>query len=97
MMSLIERLNNDGHTIVIITHCIWVAAMFARRIILMSGGNIVADGPTREVFSREDLLAQADVIAPQIVRFSNELGTTMLSVDEFLEYVETDTPGSGER
>jgi energy-coupling factor transport system ATP-binding protein len=84
MMSLINKLNEDGHTIVMITHCIWIAAQYAHRTILMSGGEAVADGPTREVFAREDLLAKAGIIAPQIVRFANELGTTILSVDEFL-------------
>jgi energy-coupling factor transport system ATP-binding protein len=87
MMALVKRLNEEGHTIVIITHCIWIAAQFAHRTFLMNGGRIIADGPTREVFAREDLLAQADIIPPQIVRFSNELGATILSVDEFMECV----------
>jgi hypothetical protein len=54
----------------------------------MSDGAVVVDAPTREVFAREDLLAQADIIAPQIVRFSNELGPTMLSVNEFVQCVD---------
>ena len=87
MMSLVKRLNDDGHTIVMITHCIWIAAQYAHRTVLMSGGEIIADGPTREVFSREDTLARANIIAPQIVRFSNGLGTTILSVEEFLQCV----------
>jgi energy-coupling factor transport system ATP-binding protein len=94
MMALIQRLNGDGHTIVIITHCIWIAARYAHRIVLMSEGKVVADGPAREVFSREDLLARADIIAPQIVRFSNALGTTILSVDEFLRCVQIPEKGS---
>jgi energy-coupling factor transport system ATP-binding protein len=88
MMSLIRRLNDDGHTIIMITHCVWIAAQYAHRTILMSDGEIIADAPTREVFAREDLLVEADVIAPQIVRFSNRLGVTFLSVEEFLERVE---------
>ncbi|GAB4348502.1 MAG: energy-coupling factor transporter ATPase [Candidatus Abyssubacteria bacterium] len=87
MMALVKRLNEEGHTVIIITHCIWIAAQYAHRIILMHDGGIVADGPAREVFAREDLLAQADIIAPQVVRFSNELGATLLSVDEFTEHV----------
>jgi energy-coupling factor transport system ATP-binding protein len=85
MMSLVQRLNEEGHTIIMITHCIWIAAQYAHRTVLMSEGRIVADGPTRQVFAREDLLSEANIIAPQIVRFSNDLGTTILSVDEFLE------------
>ncbi|MBI5117566.1 ATP-binding cassette domain-containing protein [Candidatus Poribacteria bacterium] len=85
MMSLVKRLNESGHTIIMITHCIWIAAGYAHRTILMSEGRIVADGPTRGIFAREDMLSKADIIAPQIVRFSNELGTTILSVEEFLQ------------
>ena len=85
MMSLIKRLNDDGHTIIMITHCIWIAAQYAHRTVLMSEGEIIADGPTRKVFSREDTLARANIIAPQIVRFSEKLGATILSVDEFLQ------------
>jgi len=85
----VKGLNEAGHTIVIITHCIWIAAQYAHRTILMRDGTVVADGPTREVFAREELLARADIIAPQIVRFSNELGTTILSVDEFLRCTQT--------
>jgi len=88
MMALVRRLNDDGHTVIMITHCIWIAAQYAHRTILMSDGKIAADGPTREIFAREDLLARADIIAPQIVRLSNELGTTILSVEEFLECTE---------
>jgi len=88
MMALVKRLNDDGHTVIMITHCIWIAAQYAHRTILMSDGKIAADGPTREIFAREDLLARADIIAPQIVRLSNELGTTILSVEEFLECTE---------
>ena len=85
MMSLIQRLNEEGHTIIMITHCIWIAAQYAHRTILMSGGRIIDDGPTRQVFSHENLLAEANIIAPQIVRFSSEMGATILSVEEFLE------------
>ncbi|RJP22746.1 MAG: ATP-binding cassette domain-containing protein [Candidatus Abyssobacteria bacterium SURF_5] len=85
MMGLIKRLNDAGHTIIIITHCIWIAAQYAHRIILIKAGKIVADGPAREIFADESLLARADVRAPQIVSFSNRLGLTMLSVEEFLQ------------
>ncbi len=91
MMALVRRLNEAGHTIIIITHCIWIAAQYAHRVVLMSEGKILADGPAREIFSREDLLEKADIRAPQIVQFSNRLGLTMLSVEEFLSCCEGST------
>ncbi len=54
MMALIRRLNEQGHTILIITHAMAVAAEYARRVILMRDGRIVRDGSTREIFADED-------------------------------------------
>ncbi len=82
MMDLTRRLNEAGHTIVIVTHSMWVAAQYAHRIVVMSDGKIIADGPTREVFAREDVLSQAFLKPPPIVRLGNRLGTTLLSVEE---------------
>jgi energy-coupling factor transporter ATP-binding protein EcfA2 len=95
MMALVKRLNQNGHTIIMITHCIWLATQYAHRTVLMSRGEIIADGATREIFAREDLLAQANITPPQIVSFSNRLGTTILSVDEFLEFVSRQTSIDG--
>jgi energy-coupling factor transporter ATP-binding protein EcfA2 len=51
VMELLVQLNRKGHTIVIVTHSLWLAAQYARRTIVMSEGRIVADGPTRQVMA----------------------------------------------
>jgi energy-coupling factor transporter ATP-binding protein EcfA2 len=66
----------------IVTHSMWVAAQYAHRIIVMNNGKVIADGPTREVFAREDVLAEASLKPPPIVRLGNRLGRPLLSVDE---------------
>lgn len=82
MMELTRHLNEMGHTVIIVTHSMWVAAQYAHRIVVMNNGRIIADGPTREVFAREDVLSKAFLKPPPIVRLSNRLGRTLLSVEE---------------
>lgn len=82
MMELIRHLNQAGHTVIIITHSMWVVAEYAHRAVVMQAGRILADGPTREVFSDEETLAAANLSAPPITRLGNALGFPFLSVQE---------------
>jgi energy-coupling factor transport system ATP-binding protein len=88
MMALIERLNKEGCTVIIITHSMWVAAQYARRCVVMAEGRILLDGETHEVFSKETILKKASLLPPDIVRLSNALGVTTLSVEEFMDCLE---------
>ncbi len=75
MMRMLKHLNQCGHTIIIITHSISVAAEYASRTILMKDGGLLLDGPTRAVFADEARLAEASLGPPSLVRLSNWLGT----------------------
>ena len=85
MMALINHLNRRGHTIVLITHAMWLVAEYAHRVIVMHQGRILLDAPTRSAFAQTDLLRQAAIIPPQIVRLSRRLGAPALTVPETLE------------
>jgi energy-coupling factor transport system ATP-binding protein len=99
MMELIQRLNASGHTIVIVTHAMEVAAAHARRTILMHKGRIAADGPTREVFGNEALLERLGLSPPPLVQVANCLGIPALRLEELVGALERRTgekrPGSG--
>jgi energy-coupling factor transporter ATP-binding protein EcfA2 len=84
MMALIERLNRSGHTIVIITHAMDVAAACARRVILMRDGRIVGDGPTREIFSDARGIEALGLTLPPIVQLGIRLGVPALTLDELV-------------
>ena len=90
MMEMLKRLNQDGHTIIIITHSMWVAAEYANRTIVMKDGRILSDGPTRWVFSDEGRLAEASLSAPSLVRLSNWLGTEALTVEQMVRELKGD-------
>jgi energy-coupling factor transport system ATP-binding protein len=84
MMALIRRLNEAGHTILIITHAMDIAAAYARRVILMQGGRILRDGPTREVFADEAGIRETGLTPPPIVQVGNRLGVPALTLDELV-------------
>jgi energy-coupling factor transport system ATP-binding protein len=83
MMELLRSLNKVGHTIIIITHSLWVVAEYAHRAIVMDEGSIIMDGTVREVFSQQEKMESAGMRLPEIVKLGNMLGKTLLSVDEY--------------
>jgi len=82
MMRMIQQLNQQGHTIVMITHTMWLVAEYATRCVLLRKGQLIADGPTREIFSDPSLLQSAALALPSITRFSQRWGMTLLTVAE---------------
>ena len=89
MMEMLKRLNRSGHTIIIITHSMWVATEYANRTIVMNDGRILSDGPTRAIFSDENKLAEASLSPPSLVRLSNWLGTQALTVQQMVQELKT--------
>ena len=83
-MALIQRLNRAGHTILIITHAMAVAAEYARRIILMRDGYIVRDGATREIFADESGLLDLGLTPPPAIQVANRLGVPALTLEELV-------------
>jgi energy-coupling factor transport system ATP-binding protein len=74
MMELVERLAEQGHTVLFITHHMEVAARYARRLLLLEGGRLVADGPTRQVLHRPGALEQAGLRRPPVAELAARLG-----------------------
>ena len=88
-MEMLRRLNREGHTIIIITHSMEVAAEYASRAVVLKEGSILLDGPTRDVFSHEDQLRETSLHPPPLVQLSNRLGTRALTVKQMIEELRT--------
>lgn len=73
VMNVIKRLHENGTTVVMVCHDMEVVADFAERVIVMSDGRIVDDGPTFEVLRNRHTLSAADLVPPQIVDISMAL------------------------
>jgi ABC-type cobalt transport system, ATPase component len=90
VMNFLSNLwQQEGHTIVIITHEMPIVAQYAQRVVVLGQGQILKDGSTREIFSEPDLLAKTFVKPPQITRLAQALNDygipkNILSVPEMV-------------
>jgi energy-coupling factor transport system ATP-binding protein len=66
--QLLRGWRDDGTAILVVTHDVELAAAIADRVILMSQGEIIAEGPPTEV------MATSPLFAPQIARLFPESG-----------------------
>ncbi len=72
IMDFLVELNRQGHTVIIITHDMPIVARYARRVIAMAGGRILADGPTADIFGQQDVLEKASLEPPQITQLAQQ-------------------------
>ena len=77
VMDIIRRIHERGTTVVMVCHDMEVAADYAARCIVMSGGEVVDDAPTFDVLRNRETLERASLVPPQIVELSLELGREM--------------------
>jgi energy-coupling factor transport system ATP-binding protein len=68
LRQFILQLNTQGKTVVIVTHDVEFVAECNPRVVLMSGGRIVADGVGKNVLTDITRLNQASIIPPQITQ-----------------------------
>lgn len=71
--AVLEHLSGRGSTIIAISHDIDFCAAHFDRNLLMAGGEILTDGASESVLSKEDLLEQAGVAPPQLFRLARSL------------------------
>jgi energy-coupling factor transport system ATP-binding protein len=67
LMALLRELNQDGTTVLVVTHDMQLVAEYADRMIVMADGRVVAHGATGEVFDDADLIERAGLRPPPLV------------------------------
>ncbi len=79
-------LRQRGKTVITITHDIDFCAENFERVIALSQGKVLLDGPANKVLGREEILAQTYVDPPQLTRLGKRLGfkKTIINQEEFL-------------
>lgn len=73
MKALISSLNQQGKTVIWISHDMSEVAELARRVIVLEQGRIILDGDTADIFSCEDQLAASGLEIPHAARLVREL------------------------
>ena len=72
VMNVIRELNNQGITIVLITHFMEEVAE-ADRVLVMKSGKLLADRSPEDLFADTDLIKSAGLEIPAAVLLRNEL------------------------
>ncbi|MCX8171817.1 MAG: hypothetical protein N3E47_07675, partial [Candidatus Bathyarchaeota archaeon] len=77
LRQFIFQLNQQGKTVVMVTHDIEFVAECEPRVILMANGNIVAEGDAKDVLTDLEAVNMASLILPEIAQVFlklNDLG-----------------------
>lgn len=74
VMDVVRELNEGGTTVIMVCHDMEVVGDFARRVIAMTDGRVVADGATFDVLRDGRVLKEAHILPPQVTEVSMILG-----------------------
>jgi energy-coupling factor transport system ATP-binding protein len=92
IMEIIKSLNEEGVTVLLITHDMRLVAEYCRRAIVMSKGSIIFDGTPEALFMDENVLRLSSLSEPQSVRLSKGmmdaglLDEPLISAGEWLNF-----------
>jgi energy-coupling factor transport system ATP-binding protein len=73
VMDVILAMNRAGTTVIMVCHDMEIVADYATRVIAMTAGRVVADGPCAQILRSADVAAEAHLEAPQVVQISTQL------------------------
>lgn len=73
LLDMLKKLNEDGMTIVLVSHNMEDVAEYARRIVVMDHGKIALDGDATQVFRQERTLQELGLEIPVVTHLMKEL------------------------
>ena len=88
IMKTLQMLKGVTDTVVIATHDMQLVCDWAERIIVLSSGYVIADGPKEDIFADMYVRRQVGIRPPQICDMARELGIedSCFTIDDFTEY-----------
>ncbi|MDO5848024.1 MAG: ATP-binding cassette domain-containing protein [Methanobrevibacter sp.] len=81
ILKILNKLNEDGMTIVISSHDVEMINDFADRIFVLKDGEIIGDGTPDEIFSNHELLETASLKPPKTAEILKILKNNGLDVN----------------
>lgn len=89
VMSIVKELNENGTTVIMVCHDMEVVGDFAKRVLVMTNGRVIADGSTFDIFRNTQAMKQAHVLPPQIVEISTLLGQELTDASPLIKEANT--------
>lgn len=83
IMEFLDTLQQKGHTIVMITHDMQLMLDYSDRAVVVTDGQIIADLSPAALFTRPDILRQANLKETSIFALANRLGMDPLDLTQF--------------
>lgn len=81
IMDYITRLNREkGITVLMVSHDMELVQDYAKRVLVLSGGKVLGDGPVNQIMKDEPLLRAARVMPAQIPALALRFGTLFSDV-----------------
>jgi energy-coupling factor transport system ATP-binding protein len=97
-LELLEKMNKQGSTIIVISHDMKLIAKYVRRVIVLKEGRVLMDGPTRAIFSKPEILSETDIEPPHVTQISLKLDDynipPTLTIEELVDVIENMVKGS---
>jgi len=94
LMELITNLNNNGKTVIMITHSMDDLALYAKRVLVMKSGGMVYDDTPEAVFAHPEELIEMDLDIPEaskIVMALNQkekhIPKTIITINQLFDYL----------
>ncbi|MBY9017589.1 MAG: ABC transporter ATP-binding protein [Candidatus Lokiarchaeota archaeon] len=81
-LDMLEKESKKKKTIIMVTHNVEFAFEHVPRVVLMTNGRILADGPTNRLLTNETLVNRSSLILPQVFRLKLGLKTLGLEVPD---------------
>ncbi|MGA2791657.1 MAG: ABC transporter ATP-binding protein [Candidatus Bathyarchaeia archaeon] len=73
LRNFIVQIISQGKAVVIVTHDVEFVAECKPRVVLLSRGKIIADGPTAQILTNTQVVEQASLVMPQIASLMKNL------------------------
>jgi len=73
IFKIIKKLNDNGTTVICITHNVELAALFAHRAIVLNHGKVAYDGSISDLMLYEELMQSNSLELPDITKLAKQL------------------------
>ncbi len=97
IMDCISDINRKGATVLMVSHDMEIVQDFAREVMVLNDGSLLAHGRTKEIIRDEALLKSASLLPPQITELSLRLGAdyeNVVTVDDMVSAVKKNRGGA---